>query len=47
MGTLTGQLLIAGASLFDPNFRRTVILIGHHDDAGAVGVVLNLSLIHI
>lgn len=44
MGTLTGQLLIAGASLFDPNFRRTVILIGHHDEEGAVGVVLNRSL---
>jgi len=44
MGTLTGHLLIAGPSLFDPNFRRTVILIGHHDDEGAVGVVLNRSL---
>ena len=41
---LTGQLLIAGPSLFDPNFRRTVVLIGHHDEEGAVGVVLNRSL---
>jgi putative transcriptional regulator len=41
---LTGQLLIANAGLFDPNFRRTVILIGHHDDAGAVGVVLNRAM---
>lgn len=44
MEPLTGHLLIAGASLFDPNFRRTVILIGHHDDEGAVGVILNRSL---
>lgn len=44
MGALTGHLLISGPSLFDPNFRRTVILIGHHDDEGAVGVVLNRSL---
>src|SRR5207247_632021 len=39
--SLSGQLLLSNASLFDPNFRRTVVLIGHHDDEGAVGVVLN------
>jgi putative transcriptional regulator len=39
--TLAGHLLLSSASLFDPNFRRTVVLIGHHDDEGAVGVVLN------
>ena len=44
MEPLTGQLLIANAGLFDPNFRRSVILIGHHDEDGAVGVVLNRSL---
>ncbi len=38
---LAGRLLIAGPDLWDPNFRRTVVLIGHHDDDGAVGVVLN------
>jgi putative transcriptional regulator len=38
------MLLISNASLFDPNFRRTVVLIGHHDDEGAVGVVLNRPL---
>jgi putative transcriptional regulator len=38
---LQGTLLIAGPALWDPNFRRTVLLIGHHDDEGAVGVILN------
>jgi putative transcriptional regulator len=38
---LAGKLLIAGPALWDPNFRRTVVLIGHHDEEGAVGVVLN------
>ena len=33
--------MIAGPTLWDPNFRRTVLLIGHHDDEGAVGVILN------
>ena len=41
MDSLRGHLLISGASLVDPNFRRTVVLIGHHDEEGAVGVVLN------
>lgn len=44
MDLLTGQLLISGSGLFDPNFRRTVLLIGHHDEDGAVGVVLNRPL---
>ena len=38
------HLLISNANLFDPNFRRTVVLIGHHDEDGAVGVVLNQPL---
>jgi putative transcriptional regulator len=41
MDGLSGYLLIASPALWDPNFRRTVVLIGHHDDEGAVGVVLN------
>jgi putative transcriptional regulator len=41
MDPLGGQLLVANAGLFDPNFRRSVVLVGHHDDEGAVGVVLN------
>jgi putative transcriptional regulator len=42
--SLGGKLLIAGPNLFDPNFRRAVVLIGHHDDDGAVGVILNRPL---
>ena len=41
MDSLKGQLVIAGGGLFDPNFRRTVILIGEHNEEGALGVVLN------
>lgn len=33
--------MIAGANIFDRNFRRTVILIAEHDAGGAVGVILN------
>lgn len=36
-----GQLLISAPTLWDPNFRRTVVLVGAHDGDGAVGVVLN------
>jgi putative transcriptional regulator len=43
-GNLRGQLLVAGSGLFDPNFRRTVVLIGEHNEEGAVGVVLNRPL---
>jgi putative transcriptional regulator len=39
--SLTGHLLLAGPALWDPNFRRAVVLIGQHDEDGAVGVVLN------
>jgi putative transcriptional regulator len=39
--TLRGQLLIASPSLLDPNFRRTVVLVGEHSEEGAMGVVLN------
>lgn len=44
MDSLRGHLLVSGPGLWDPNFRRTVVLIGHHDDEGAVGVVLNRPL---
>jgi putative transcriptional regulator len=39
--SLRGKLLIAGPNLFDPNFRRSILLIADHDDQGAVGVILN------
>lgn len=41
MDTLRGQLLIAGATLPDPNFARTVVLICEHNEEGALGLVLN------
>lgn len=41
MDSLKGQLLLASPSLFDPNFRRTVVLITEHNDEGAAGLVLN------
>lgn len=39
--SLKGQLLIATPALVDPNFWRTVVLIGEHTEEGALGVVLN------
>lgn len=36
-----GALLVAARSLGDPNFARTVILLVHHDEDGAMGLVLN------
>ena len=41
MDSLRGRLLIAGPTLEDPNFVRTVVLVGEHNDEGALGVVLN------
>ena len=39
--SLKGHLLVASPELVDPNFRRTVVLVGEHADDGALGVVLN------
>ena len=41
MDSLKGQLLLASPALFDPNFRRTVVLVTEHTDEGAAGLVLN------
>lgn len=43
MESLRGHLLIAGPGLLDPNFWRTVVLVGEHSPEGALGVVLNRS----
>ena len=41
MTSLKGRLLLATPALFDPNFRRTVVLVGEHGEEGAMGLVLN------
>lgn len=41
MESLRGQLLIASPSLVEPTFHRAVVLVGEHNDDGALGVVLN------
>ena len=41
METLQGQLLVSAPSLHDPNFRKTVVLVAHHDEDGAMGLVLS------
>ncbi len=44
MESLEGHLLIASPKLLDPNFFRSVLLIVHHNDEGAFGLVLNRPL---
>ena len=41
MMSLEGMLLVASPQMDDPRFDRTVILMMHHDENGAYGVVLN------
>jgi len=40
-GSLAGRLVLASTTLQDPNFLRTVVLIGMHSEQGALGLVLN------
>ena len=45
MTSLVGHLLIAMPSLGDPNFHRTVVLMGaHSQEEGAFGLVVNRPL---
>jgi putative transcriptional regulator len=39
--TLAPGLLLAAPRLGDPNFERSVVLLGRHDESGALGWVLN------
>src|SRR6476469_6246635 len=39
--SLQGHLLVSAPSLHDPNFRKTVVLVAHHDEDGAMGLVLS------
>jgi putative transcriptional regulator len=40
--SLRGHLLLGSPSLLDPNFRRSVVLVGEHgEEQGALGVILN------
>ena len=41
MDSVAGYLLVSSPALVDPNFRRTVVLMTHHDEEGAVGLVLS------
>jgi putative transcriptional regulator len=42
--SLTGKLLVAAPDLEDPNFRETVVYLLHHDQTGAMGLVINRVL---
>jgi putative transcriptional regulator len=41
VNSLQGKLLVSSPSLVDPNFRKTVVLVAHHDEDGAMGLVLS------
>jgi putative transcriptional regulator len=42
--SVAGRLLVATPDLKDPNFRQTVVYMIHHDDDGAMGLVINRVL---
>lgn len=44
MESTQGKLLLASPRLADPNFARTVVLMIQHNEAGALGLVLNRPL---
>ena len=39
--SLAGHFLVASRYLRDPNFAQSVVLVIHHNDEGAMGVVIN------
>ena len=41
---MAARLLVATPDLQDPNFRETVVYMIHHDEGGAMGLVLNRAL---
>lgn len=41
MDSLSGKLLVASRALADPHFAQAVVLMVHHDEEGAYGVVVN------
>ena len=43
-GNLTGWLLVATSRLRDPRFARSVIFLAHHDDKGAMGLIVNRQI---
>jgi putative transcriptional regulator len=40
-GSIAPALLVAMPQLLDPNFKRSVVLLVHHDDEGSFGLVVN------
>lgn len=46
MDSLAGHLLIASPHLADPNFVQAVVLLIHHTEEGAFGVILNRPAEH-
>jgi putative transcriptional regulator len=45
--SLAGRLLVASDAMTDPRFVRTVIYMVSHDEAGALGVIVNRPLTEI
>ncbi len=43
---MASWLLIASPQMTDPFFEQTVVLVWHHDEDGAIGVVVNRPLEH-
>jgi putative transcriptional regulator len=39
--SLRAHLLVASPGLYDPNFRKTIVLVAEHNEDGALGLVLN------